>query len=674
MNLHSLDSETHLISPGNAAPKLVCGSHAVEKAPGELLYPHEYLDLLEQLLTNHERLLFAQAPFDLSVAIRERPRLLPLIFEAYERGDVHDVLVRQALIDIGRGCLFRDVKTNKPFERYSLAGCVEQNLGEHLEKANTWRLRYGELDGIKHELWPEEAQEYPKKDATYPIKVYYAQEQGGQDDPGVRNLALEKYENRANWALGLMRVWGIRTDPAMVKVVVEEVTAAHNASLREFTESGIYRPDGTKNMKRLRELVSRAYQGAPPVTPAGNVNTDRDTLLESEDPLLVKLGKAGTYEKDYSTYLTVIRQGAEYPINPETNILVKTGRTSYRNPNLQNLPRNGKARECFVPRSGYVYCSTDYPSLEMCTLAQVLLWMFNRSELAETLYRKEDPHCKLGAKFESTDYASFKSLYKSGDARAKLIRQACKPVNFGMGGGMGAESLVLYARQPANGGIRFCLAAGASKCGVDKILGTMGKATGKPLCARCVEIAARFRESWFETYPEMRDYFDRVKYEIDSGGGRALINVMVPAGEPELWCGDKSFGDAANLRFQGLAARLAKDALWCVSKACYTDRSSALYGTRPVIYIHDEIFSEVPEANANDAGIEQARLMGVSAKHWIPDVPCVPEAALSRRWFKGAEPVFDREKKLVPWWPRIWEWAPDQEIMRSDREKAGIYS
>lgn len=110
--------------------------------------------------------------------------------------------------------------------------------------------------------------------------------------------------------------------------------------------------------KRLKELVTRAYRGQPPKTdpspshPDGQISTSGDTLEESGDGTLEDYAEAGTNEKLYASFLSVIEQGSAAPITPRGNTPVVSQRTSYRDPNLQQLPRKGKIRYCFVPR-GY---------------------------------------------------------------------------------------------------------------------------------------------------------------------------------------------------------------------------------------------------------------------------------------------------------------------------------
>ena len=66
----------------------------------------------------------------------------------------------------------------------------------------------------------------------------------------------------------------------------------------------------------------------------------------------------------------------------DTRPLVRTGRTSCADPNIQNLPRSGGFREAFVPASEHVYLIIDYSFIELRTLAAVCEARYGRSTLA----------------------------------------------------------------------------------------------------------------------------------------------------------------------------------------------------------------------------------------------------------------------------------------------------
>ena len=400
--LWAYDLETAAIVPGLLAPRVVCGSWS-NGTETHLALREEALDWLEVHL-GAVRIVGANIFYDLVCAAAERPQLLPLIFEAVEDGRLLDVLLLEALHDNARGCLYKG-PTGAPIGRYSLAFLEARYLGEDRSDqktgADAWRLRYGELDGVPLEDWPEEAKAYPRADAYGTWRVAQAQlAEHPPESPEYRqNVHCIGREMRAGLTLALACTWGMRTDKPLVDRVVEQVKKEHEESRRLFFKSGIVRvrpctkkknketgvseyeraddiPKGwlreslgslpvaewaTSRAEDLRKaiatldkgrgirwaedkgtlaaLVSEAYAGSPPLTDSGGVSTARDTLAESGSELLEAYAEAGENEKLLSTYVDVLEQGTKVPINPRTTTILETGRVSYSKPNLTQLPR-----------------------------------------------------------------------------------------------------------------------------------------------------------------------------------------------------------------------------------------------------------------------------------------------------------------------------------------------
>jgi hypothetical protein len=106
-----------------------------------------------------------------------------------------------------------------------------------------------------------------------------------------------------------------------------------------------------------------------------------------------------------------------------------------------------------------------------------------------------------------------------------------------------------------------------------------------------------------------------------------------------------------NTLFQGLTADAAKAAMFEVSKACYTVKSSPLYGCRPVLFVHDELIVEARKEQAAEAAKELERIMVEVYQRYTPDVKITADAHLMDSWSKDAEATFDERGKLVPWQP-----------------------
>lgn len=154
--------------------------------------------------------------------------------------------------------------------------------------------------------------------------------------------------------------------------------------------------------------------------------------------------------------------------------------------------------------------------------------------------------------------------------------------------------------------------------------------------------AKELRDHWFQQYPEMRVYFRHVAQLSD--GGRALLQLM--SGRLR---GGVGFCDAANSYFQGLASDASKLALYEVTKKCFGyGEETYLLGSRPVLFVHDEIGIETPEEAGHEAALELQKTMVEAMEVVCPDVPARASPAMMRRWSKKAKPKFV-EGRLVPW-------------------------
>jgi hypothetical protein len=398
-----------------------------------------------------------------------------------------------------------------------------------------------------------------------------------------------------------------------------------------------------------------------PRTEKGAVSASRDTLMESGDDLLERYAGVSETEKLRDTYLPFLKSGTRFPINVRSNTIVETGRTSYDGL-IQTIPRSGGVRETIVPRKGSVFCSIDYSAIELCTLAQANLTLVGHSRMADLINESGDPgslHTAFAATMIGADVEDLKKRVKAKDPAAVGFRQAAKAANFGFGGGMGASTLVLAKRKRIEGvtpspdgqveyaGIRFCLLiGGADRCGTDKTTEWKGK-TIPPTCTRCLECAEDLRAQWFKQWPEMQDYFKLIGAQVDNDGSITQIaSARVRGGV--------TFTSAANGYFQALAADGAKAALYAVSRECYVDRDSPMYGARPIFFNHDEIFSEIPLAIASPAAKRMAEVMVETMRSSVlPDVCCAAEPALMWRWSKSAATIYDAEGNLVPD-PETW--------------------
>ena len=74
---------------------------------------------------------------------------------------------------------------------------------------------------------------------------------------------------------------------------------------------------------------------------------------------------------------------------------------------------------------------------------------------------------------------------------------------------------------------------------------------------------------------------------------------------------------------------------------------SALFGARPVLFIHDEIICEILEERAPEGAEELARIMVESMRPYIPDLPICADPWVSRQWKKGLDTVRENGRLVI---------------------------
>ena len=650
MRTLAIDLETRLFGAGNLAPLPIVmsiaddtGNSLTKDWRGEA---YRILSQRDVIIIGHN------IAYDLACIYQHAPETRKLIWTAYDEGRVSDTGIRDRIILLAKGRRTYDA-TLKVRPSFSLAEAVKRNLPQgELHTFNWWfdsksgedsyRTRYSELENVDLSMWPEAATKYALADSLLTYRVWLAQNADATDYRENAYLVRNESDQvRAAWALHLISAWGLRTDPdktAEFKHTWEALIESTQAKLIETglmreTKSGKGVVKRTKNTEAIRELVRKSYlsRGLPvPTTDAGAVSIEREVLEDTGDPALLLLAEHTKIEKLLGTYMPVLESGIEYPIHTRYEVLLETGRTSSSSPNLQNIPRDSyvkdyahggdkvalTTREAFVPRPGNVFVSVDYDTLELRTLSQVCLWSLGQSELGRVLNEGLDPHLDLAAVMLNIPYSEAKALKDAGDKGIKYYRNTAKAANFGYPGGLGAEAFGAFARTSTGGELRLTK-----------------------------DEAKKIKDYWATRWVEMKQYFKFVErfrageyYDIEMYGSR-LVRANC------------TFTAACNTYFQGLAAHGAKRATYLSVRAAFNDPSSAFYGSRPVMFIHDEIVAEVPEDRFHEAGLELSNIMCSAMQDVVPDIKITASPAAMDRWYKAADPVW-KDGRLQLWRPK----------------------
>lgn len=619
------DSETHRFAPANMAPRVVCAQWCRDEGPATLVHaradrPRFIGTMRDALLDRDCRIVGHNIAYDLVCLAAEEPDLLPLIFDAYEDDRVTDTMFRQKLADISRG-RYRT-------RQYNLQDCAEIHEYEHaLDKSDPWRVRYSELELVALKYWPASAVKYALRDATATRHVYQSQERRYP-----RELIYDEYNQaRKFFCLRLMEVWGIRTDERGVESLrigaVEEIENVCGL-LVDYGLVGLKSPkknDGVykRNMNAVRERIKAAYAAKGEDYPrpkqqkdkttgklkplSVNPACDNDACMRADDYVLEQYAVYSQMTKVLSADVPMLAAGIVHPIHTHFDI-VESGRTSSASPNIQNPRRMAGVRECFVPRAGRVFIDADMRALELRTVAQVCKRLVGFSKLADVLNAGKDPHTALAAVMLGKSYDwVLEHIY---EVEVSERRTGAKGMNFGFPGGLGAKSFPAFAWR-------------AYKFKITE------------------EEVAQRKEEWLAAYPEFRPYHRLIGETYERGVKHLFTNRLR---------GRVTFTSAANSYFQGLGADVCGGALWAVTRACYCDRRSALYGARPVNFMHDSILTETEPGQAHEGLQEQERLMVEGGAPFLPDVPPAVDGKAMTRWSKDAARIV-YNGRVIAWDP-----------------------
>ncbi|GFI33380.1 DNA polymerase I [Lachnospiraceae bacterium] len=228
--------------------------------------------------------------------------------------------------------------------------------------------------------------------------------------------------------------------------------------------------------------------------------------------------------------------------------ITATGRLSSAEPNLQNIPirmeLGRQIRKVFIPREGCVLIDADYSQIEL----RVLAHMSGDENLIGAYRKAQDIHRITASQVFHVPF----------EAVTSLQRRNAKAVNFG----------IVY---------------GISSFGLSQDLSITKKE------------AAGYIESYFETYPGVKQFLDRL---VDDAREQGYVSTLFGRRRPvpELSSGNfmqRSFGErvAMNAPIQGTAADIIKIAMIRVNESLYEQGLRS----RLILQVHDELLIEAWE-------------------------------------------------------------------------------
>jgi hypothetical protein len=637
-------------------------------------------------------------------------------------GRFHDTMLLDQLVRIADG---RTDVSRRSLERLGADYQVTITKDFYLPDAPEVKLqvRYKELIGREAE-WPslpKEWFEYPAQDALATLKLYFrlcdrARTHMRRAFPDQKEferlhrefgLLTERIQVGASCALAetgrvgfatdsvaarsleerlRLEMWGFVADHPHLfrrwrapKKVAESVAAhGHDFQLSDKAHAPQMDYKALRGQLLSYADLAKASKGrAKFLTPKTKELKTARELWEEEFPDHPFIQAWVRYAK-VTKFLAFIPPMLSGVVRTKYQTLVRTGRTSAQDPNVQQIPRGADFRSIFIARPGHKLVVADYSAIELVTLAAVCLSRYGWSKLAETLKAGRDPHAYTAALVQGLDYEAFLGL--KGTPEFKTARQAAKAINFGVPGGLGARKLALYAK--ANYGVDLTEDQ-ASKLRSKLITEVYPELESYLMDEPLKRLALKFRVP----YESVRAAFG-VK-DSDDNVGLAIKDAV--AGRPTgprrspamlwLWGGEEgvfrklsalagrtdaytrrtletrcrgmdpdvradfaerlfeadattltgrtrgrvSYTEARNTPFQGLAADGAKLALWRLTEA----------GHRVVAFVHDEVVVECTEGTADASTSEVVRVMSESMSGALQcDLPVQVAVETSTRWEK----------------------------------------
>lgn len=342
---------------------------------------------------------------------------------------------------------------------------------------------------------------------------------------------------------------GVRVQPEELKTYGEALTGR----ITELEQAVYRQADCTFNINSPKQLAEVLFErmgikGGKKTKTGYSTAADVLEKLAPDYPIISDILEYRGLMKLKSTYAEglaacIAKDGRIHSTFNQT--ITATGRISSTEPNLQNIPMRmelgRRIRKVFVPEENCVFMDADYSQIEL----RILAHMSDDKQLIEAYRMDEDIHRITASKVFHTPFEEVTDLQ----------RRNAKAVNFG----------IVY---------------GISSFGLSQDLSISKKE------------AAEYIEQYFETYPGVKQFLDRMVEEAKEKG---YVTTMYGRRRPipELSSNNfmqRSFGErvAMNSPIQGTAADIMKIAMIRVWEKLHREQLQS----RLILQVHDELLIE----------------------------------------------------------------------------------
>ena len=389
-----------------------------------------------------------------------------------------------------------------------------------------------------------------------------------------------------------MELAGIRVDPTRLRSLSSSF-GQRMAELEEQAHKLAGRPFNIGSPRQIGEILfGEMNLPGGKKTASGQWGTDasvlEDLALNHDLPrLILDWRQLSKLKGTYTDALVAAMDPATDRVHTSYQLAGSTtGRLASSDPNLQNIPirteTGRQIRQAFIARPGHVLISADYSQIELRLLAHI----GDIPELKRAFRAGLDIHAATASEMFGVPI----------EGMPAETRRRAKAINFGIVYGISAFGL-------------------ANQLGIDQ---------GE---------AGAYIKTYFERFPGIRDYMDRIKAAVKRDGYVSTIfgrRIHIPAIHSKSGA-ERQFGERAaiNAPIQGAAADIIRRAMMRMPAAL----KEAGLETRMLLQVHDELVFEAPEAEVERVLPLIRQVMEKAAEPVVAlSVPLDVEAKAAANW------------------------------------------
>lgn len=380
---------------------------------------------------------------------------------------------------------------------------------------------------------------------------------------------------------------GISLDAECLRGVGAEIDTAV-AKLNKTMKDEVGFDINLNSSVQIGNFLAEKLQVPLKKTKTGRYATNENEISQYAEtyPFIQKLLEYRELTKLRSTYIDTLIEKVDENGRVHTSytqVAASTGRLSSSNPNLQNIPASTgfgqKIKSCFTAEKGTVLVSFDYSQQEL----RILAHLSKEEALLNAFQEKKDVHTTTASQLFGVEY----------DKVTREQRMIAKTINFGVIYGMSSFGMSSQLHIP-------------------------------------VEDAQKFINAFYETYPNIRTYYDeylergKLNGFVETILGRRRYVFEFP-GQTTI---DNSMRRVLiNYPIQGSAADLMKKAMITIHKEVVEKNKDV----KLLLQIHDDLVFEVKnDKKMLPEFIEKVRK--IMCEVYPLSVPIEVDVKMGERW------------------------------------------